>query len=87
MKAIKKEIFRDKYFTHITFEYRGCIYEVKYANGWNVCCTPAWIQHRDEQAKIDEMLDHPSPVDDKEHKKEHKTFEEQMNEIWEMWEA
>lgn len=50
-KVIKKEVFKDKYFTAIVYEYRGCTYEVTYANGWQVCCTPAWVQHRDEQAK------------------------------------
>ena len=79
-KAIKKETFRDKYFTTIVYEYRGCTYEVTYANGCQVCCTPAWIQHRDEQAKIDDMIDNPKPLP----KKSEKTFDEQMDEIWEM---
>lgn len=81
MKAKKIEAFYDKYFTTIVYEYRGQRYEVEYANGWQVCCTPAWIQHRDAQAKIDEMLDNPSqkPVAE-----ENKPFEEQMDEIWKM---
>ena len=58
-KAKKVETYRDKHFTAIVYEYRGMRYEVTYANGWQVCSTPAWIQHRDEQAKIDEMLDNP----------------------------
>lgn len=80
IKAKKMNTYRDKYFTVIEYEYRGCKYEVKYANGWQVCCTPAWIQHRDEQAKIDEMLDNPKSVI----KHEHKSMQEQMDEIWEM---
>lgn len=79
-KAIKKEVFKDKYFTAIVYEYRGCTYEVTYANGWQVCCTPAWIQHRDAQAEIDKMLDNPNPAKPV----EHKPIEEQMDEIWEM---
>ena len=79
-KAIKKEVYRDKHFTQIVYEYRGCEYEVEYANGWQVCCTPAWIQHRDKQAEIDEMLDNPRPVI----AVEHKPIQEQMDEIWEM---
>lgn len=60
-KAKKVETYRDKYFTQIVYEYRGVRYEVEYANGHNVCCTPAWIQHRDAQAEIDDMLDNPKP--------------------------
>ena len=79
-KAKKVESYRDKYFTTVTYEYRGCQYDVTYANGWTVCCTPAWIQHRDEQAKIDDMLDNPKPVSDKPVQSIH----EQLDEIWEM---
>ena len=79
-QAIKKEVYKDKHFTTIVYEYRGCNYEVTYANGWQICCTPAWIQHRDAQAEIDKMLDNPMPVV----KKEHVPFEKQMDEIWEM---
>lgn len=79
-KAKKVETYRDKYFTTIVYEYRGSQYEVTYPNGWQVCCSPAWIQHRDEQEKIDEMLDHPKA----EPMKNQKTIEEQMDEIWQM---
>lgn len=79
-QAKKIETFRDKYFTTIVYEYRGQTYEVEYANGWQICCSPAWVQHRDEQAKIDEMIDNPKPVIEK----EQKTMKEQMDEIWEM---
>lgn len=79
-RAKKLSTYRDKHFTTIEYEYRGCKYEVTYANGWTVCCTPAWVQHRDAQAEIDEMLDHPTPV----RETEHKPIEEQMDEIWEM---
>lgn len=79
-KAKKLNTYRDKYFTVIEYEYRGCTYEVEYANGWQVCCTPTWVQHRDEQAKIDEMLDNPKPFV----RKESKPIMEQMDDIWKM---
>ena len=81
MKAKKLEVYRDKYFTYIVYEYRGCTYEVEYANGWQVCCTPAWIQHRDKQAEIDEMLDNPKPE-----KAAVRDFDQQLDEIWKMLE-
>lgn len=79
-KAVKLETYRDKYFSTVVYLYRGCKYEVTYSNSWNCCVSPAWVQHRDEQAKIDDMLDNPKPVI----KEEHKSIEEQMDEIWEM---
>lgn len=79
-KARKVETYRDKYFTTIVYEYRGYKYEVTYANGWQVCCSPAWVQHRDAQADIDKMLDNPKPITII----DHKPIEEQMDEIWEM---
>lgn len=79
-KAKKVEAFYDKYFTTIVYEYRGCKYEVTYANGWQVCCTPAWIQHRDAQADIDKMLDNPKPIK----KSENKPAQEVLDELWEM---
>lgn len=80
VKAKKLETYRDKYFTTVVYEYRGCKYEVTYANGWQVCCTPAWVQHRDAQEEIDKMLDNPSPIV----RRENKPIAEQMDEIWEL---
>ena len=79
-KAKKIETFRDKYFSTVVYEYRGCRYEVTYSNCWKCCVTPAWIQHRDAQAEIDEMIDNPKPVKES----NHKSLDEQMDEIWEM---
>lgn len=76
-QAKKIETFRDKYFTTIIYEYRGSRYEVEYANGHQICCSPAWVQHRDAQAKIDEMLDNPKPI-------ENNTEVIDLDEIWEM---
>lgn len=56
-KAKKVETFYGKYCSTVVYEYRGCTYEVEYANGWNYCCTPASVQHRDAQEKIDNALD------------------------------
>jgi len=77
-QAKKIEKFVDKYFTVIVYEYRGCKYEVEYANGWQVCCTPAWIQHRDAQAKIDDEIDNIKP------RLEGSTGPTDMDEIWDM---
>lgn len=79
-KTKKIETYKDKYFTTIVYEYRGCNYEVTYANGWQVCCTPAWVQHRDEQAKIDKMLDNPTLIEGS----QTQSFEEQLDEVWKM---
>lgn len=76
-KAQKITTFRDAFFTTIEYEYRGCIYDVTYSNSWQACCTPAYIQHRDEQEKIDKMLDNPAPFDGQ-------SMEEQLDEIWGM---
>jgi len=56
-KAKKVETFYGKYSNTVVYEYRGRTYEVEYANGWNYCCTPASVQHRDAQEKIDNALD------------------------------
>lgn len=75
-KARKIETYRDKYFTAIVYEYRGHQYEVTYANGHQVCCSPAWIQHRDAQADIDKMIDNPNPISN--------DTKIDLDEIWEM---
>ena len=59
MQAKKIETYRDKYFSTVVYEYRGKQYEVTYPNGMDVCCSPAWVQHRDAQEKIDMELDAP----------------------------
>ena len=74
VQAKKIETFRDKYFTAIVYEYRGCQYEVEYANSHQVCCSPAWVQHRDAQAEIDKKLDNS--------KAEIETEKIDLDEIW-----
>lgn len=56
-----KKLFtmKGKYTSTVTYEYRGCQYEVEYSNCWTYCITPAHIQHRDAQEKIDKALDNP----------------------------
>ena len=65
-KAKKIEAFYDKYSTTVVYEYRGHRYEVTYSNCWTYCTTPAWVQHRDAQAEIDDMIDNPKPLPEKE---------------------
>ena len=77
-KPKKVESFRDKYSSTVVYEYRGHTYEVTYSNCWTYCCTPAWIQHRDEQARIDAIIDNPK----QEIEQEIKSFD--LDEIWEM---
>lgn len=48
-----------KYSSTVTYEYRGRQYDVEYSNCWTYCTTPAHIQHKDAQEKIDNALDNP----------------------------
>lgn len=77
-KAKKIASFRDTYSTTVEYEYRGHKYDVTYANSIHYCVTPAHIQHRDAQEKIDKMLDTPKSEMD------NSTFDEQLDEVWEM---
>ena len=66
------------------FEYRGQKYTVTYSSGFSAFKqTPAYIQHREAQARIDEMIDNPKPVNPKP-VSDIKPFDEQLDEIWEM---
>lgn len=58
-KAKKIETYYGKYSNIVVYEYRGCRYEVEYANDFSYCCSPAWIQHKDAQEKIDKAIDKP----------------------------
>lgn len=71
------------YYWESDFEYRGQTYTVAYSSGFSAFKqTPAYIQHREAQARIDEMLDNPEPVQSVSEIKQ--SFEEQLDEIWEM---
>lgn len=58
-KATKLYTIYGKYSNIVTYEYRGMKYDVEYATGMDFCCTPAKIQHKDAQQKIDETLNKP----------------------------
>lgn len=58
-KAKKIETYYDKHINTVVYEYRGSTYEVRYAKDWTISITPAWVQHKEAQAKIDELIDHP----------------------------
>lgn len=71
------------YYWESEFEYRGQTYTVTYSSGFNTFKQiPAYIQHREAQARIDKMLDNPKPV--LEPVSEIKPFNEQLDEIWEV---
>ena len=71
------------YYWESEFEYRGQTYTVTYSSGFSAFKqTPAYIQHREAQARIDEMLDNSKTVS--EPVSEIKSFDEQIDEIWEM---
>ena len=71
------------YYWESDFEYRGQTYTVTYSSGFSAFKqTPAYIQHREAQARIDEMLDKPEPVQSVSDIKQ--SFKEQLDEIWEM---
>ena len=52
-KAKKVATYRDRYFTVITYSYRGKEYDVTYPNDWSVLTSVARVQHEDAQAEID----------------------------------
>lgn len=82
-KAKKVYTIGTPYYWESEFEYRGHTYTVTYSSGFSAFKqTPAYIQHREEQARIDEMLDNPKPVS--EPVSEIKPFDEQLDEIWGM---
>ena len=71
------------YYWESEFEYRGQTYTVTYSSGFSAFKQiPAYIQHREAQARIDKMLDNPKPV--LEPVSEIKPFNEQLDEIWEV---
>ena len=61
MKTVKK-LFTvyGKHSNIVTYEYKGKQYDVEYANNYTYCVTPAHIQHKDAQAKIDKIIEQES---------------------------
>ena len=81
-KAKKVSTMGTPYYWESEFEYRGQYYTVTYSSGFSALKqTPAYIQHREAQARIDEMLDNPKPVSES---VSEMSFDEQLDEIWEM---
>ena len=72
------------YYWESDFEYRGQSYTVTYSSSFSAFKQiPAYIQHREAQARIDEMLDNPEPVSEPVSEIK-QSFEEELDEIWEM---
>ena len=81
-KARKLCTMGNSYYWESDFEYRGQTYTVTYSSGFSALKqTPAYIQHREAQARIDEMLDNPKPVSES---VSEMSFDEQLDEVWEM---
>ena len=82
-KAKKVCTMGTPYYWENEFEYRGQTYTVSYSSGYSAFKqVPAYIQHKEAQARIDEILDNTSLVS--EPLSELKSFDEQLDEIWEM---
>ena len=83
MKVKKVATFYDKYSNTVVYEYRGIQYDVEYPTCRSYCCTAPKVQHMDAQRKIDRMLERPQAAE-AEQEETSKTFEEQLDEIFEM---
>ena len=79
-KAKKVCTMGTAYYWESEFEYRGECYTVTYSSGFTTFKqTPAYIQHREAQKRIDEMIDNPKSVSEI-----NPSFEKQLDEIWEI---
>lgn len=82
-KAKKVCTMGTPYYWESEFEYRGQTYTVTYSSGFSAFQQkPSYIQHREAQERIDEMLDNSKTVSDQ--LAEIEPFDEQLDEIWEM---
>ena len=82
-KAKKVCTMGTQYYWESEFEYRGQTYTVSYSSGYSAFKqVPPYIQHKEAQARIDDILDNTSTVS--EPLSELKSFDEQLDEIWEM---
>lgn len=66
MKAKKLFVMYGKHSNIVTYEYKGKQYDVEYAKDPTYCVTPAWVQHKDAQAKIDKTPNQVSNETEKE---------------------
>jgi len=60
MKAKKLFTMYGKHSNTVTYEYRGKQYDVEYANDYTYCVTPAKVQHKDAQERIDRIIEQES---------------------------
>ena len=60
MKAKKLFTMYGKHSNTVTYEYRGKQYDVEYANDYTYCVTPAKVQHKDAQERIDKIIEQES---------------------------
>ena len=60
MKAKKLFTMYGKHSNTVTYEYRGKQYDVEYANDYTYCVTPANVQHKDAQERIDKIIEQES---------------------------
>lgn len=82
-KAKKLCTMGTPYYWESDFEYRGQVYTVTYSSSFSSFKQiPAFMQHREAQARIDAMLDNSKTVS--EPVAEIKSFDEQLDEVWEM---
>ena len=63
MKAKKLFTMYGKHSNTVTYEYRGKQYDVEYANDYTYCVTPAKVQHKDAQARIDRIIEQESKLE------------------------
>ena len=66
MKAKKLFTMYGKHSNTVTYEYRGKQYDVEYANDYTYCVTPAKVQHKDAQERIDRIIEQESNEHEKE---------------------
>lgn len=60
MEAKKLFTMYGKHSNTVTYEYRGKQYDVEYAKDYTYCVTPAKVQHKDAQARIDKIIEQES---------------------------
>lgn len=60
MKAKKLFTMYGKHSNTVTYEYRGKQYDVEYAKDYTYCVTPAKVQHKDAQERIDRIIEQES---------------------------
>lgn len=80
-KATKICTLRNEYYSTVIYEYRGHEYEVEYSNSWLVFKKkPAYLQHKEAQARIDQLIEKPSEKEND----AHYDFDKEFDEIWEL---